>query len=147
MYAVNPQNRQSTGSLQEFVLTAAATDTTGTATVQIYPPIIPSGQFQNVTNSAAAASAVVFQGAASAAAAIVSPTGIAFQKNAFSAAFVPLELPTAVEESYMDNDEETGIYMRYLMQYDGVRDMMIGRFDVMYGITGTYLEGAVRISQ
>lgn len=147
VFAVNPQSRQTTGQLQQFVLTSAATDTTGSATVQIYPPIIPSGQFQNVTNSPAANSAIVFAGATSAGAAIVSPTGVAFQKNAFSAAFVPLELPTAVEESHMEKDDETGVFMRYIQQYDGVRDMMIGRFDVMYGITGTYLEGAVRVSQ
>lgn len=147
VFAVNPQNRQSTGALQQFVLTANATDTTGTATIQIYPPIIPAGQFQNVTNSPAANATIVFAGATSAAAAIVSPTGVAFQKNAFSAAFVPLELPTAVEESHMEHDDDTGIYFRYIQQYDGVRDMMIGRFDVMYGITGTYLEGAVRVSQ
>jgi hypothetical protein len=147
VYAVNPQSRQSTGSLQQFVLTAAATDTAGAATVQIYPPIIPSGQFQNVTNSPATNSAIVFAGATSGGSAIVSPTGIAFEKSAFSAAFVPLEVPTAVEEAYMEKDEDTGIYMRYLMQYDGVRDMMIGRFDVVYGITGSYLEGSVRVSQ
>lgn len=147
VYAVNPQNRQSTGSLQQFVLTSAATDTVGVATLQIYPPIIPSGQFQNVTNSPLTNSAITFVGAASGASAVVSPTGIAMQKNAFSAAFVELELPTAVEESNQDRDPETGIYMRYIMQYDGVRDMMIGRFDVLYGITGAYLEGAVRVSQ
>lgn len=147
VYAVNPQNRQSTGSLQQFVLTAPAADVAGAATVQIYPPIIPSGQFQNVTNTPLTNSAVVFLGESSGASAIVSPAGIAFQKDAFSAAFVPLELPTAVEESYMEKDPETGIFMRYLQQFDGVRDMMIGRFDVMYGITGTYLEGAVRVQQ
>lgn len=147
VYAVNPQNRQSTGSLQQFVLTSTATDTVGTATVNIYPPIIPSGQFQNVTAAPLINAAVVFAGATSAASAIVSPTGVAFQNSAFTAAFVPLEVPTAVEEAYMEYDPETGVYMRYLRQYDGVRDMMIGRFDVLYGITGTYLEGAVRVSQ
>lgn len=147
VYAVNPQNRQSTGSLQQFTLTASAVDTAGVATVYMYPPIIPSGQFQNVTNAPLTNQTITFLGATSGGAAIVSPTGVAWNKNAFSAAFVPLELPTAVEESYMEKDEETGIFMRYLMQYDGVRDMMIGRFDVMYGITGTYLEGSVRVSQ
>lgn len=147
VYAVNPQNRQSTGSLQQFVLTANTVDTTGTAVIPIYPPIIPSGQFQNVTTSPLANATVTFLGATSGASAIVSPAGIAFQKTAFSAAFVPLEVPTAVEEAYMEYDEDTGIYFRYLRQYDGVRDMMIGRFDVLYGITGAYLEGAVRVQQ
>jgi len=147
VYAVNPQNRQSTGSLQQFVLTANTNDTAGVATLPLYPPIIPSGQFQNVTNTPGANQAITFLGATSGGSAIVSPTGIAFQKTAFSAAFVPLEVPTAVEEAYMEYDDETGIYFRYLRQYDGVRDMMIGRFDVLYGITGSYLEGAVRVSQ
>lgn len=147
VFAVNPQNRQSTGSLQQFVLTENINDTAGAAALSIYPPIIPSGQFQNVTNTPLINSSIVFLGAASAASAVVSPTGIALQKNAFTAAFVPLELPTAVEESNMEKDPDTGIYMRYIQQYDGVRDMMIGRFDVLYGLTGSYLEGAVRISQ
>jgi hypothetical protein len=147
VYAVNPQNRQSTGQLQQFVLTANINDTVGAAALPIYPPIIPSGQFQNVTNTPATNSAITFAGATSGGSAIVSPTGIAFHKTAFSAAFVPLEVPTAVEEAHMEYDEETGIYFRFLRQYDGVRDMMIGRFDVLYGITGSYLEGSVRISQ
>lgn len=147
VYAVNPQNRQSTGSLQQFVVTFATVDTTGAASIPIYPPIIPSGQFQNVTNSPADNAALVFLGATSGASAIVSPTGLCFQKGAFTAAFVPLETPKAVEESYMETDPETGVAMRYLLQYDGVRDMYIGRFDVMYGLAGTYLEGAVRVSQ
>ena len=147
VYAVNPQNRQSTGQLQQFVITASTVDASGSATIPIYPPIIPSGQFQNVTNTPAVNSAITFLGATSGGSAIVSPTGIAFHKTAFSAAFVPLEVPTAVEEAHMEYDDMTGIYFRFLRQYDGVRDMMIGRFDVLYGITGSYLEGAVRISQ
>ena len=54
VFAVNPQTRQSTGSLQDFVVQAqvnSAGDTT--ATVVISPAIVPSGQFQNVTNSPA----------------------------------------------------------------------------------------------
>jgi len=147
VYAVNPQSRQSTGSLQQFVVTAATVDVVGTATIPIYPPIIPSGQFQNVSNSPANDATITFLGATSGGAAVVSPTGLAFQKGAFTAAFVPLETPKAVEESYMETDPDTGVSMRYLLQYDGVRDMYVGRFDVMYGLTGTYLEGAVRVSQ
>lgn len=147
VYAVNPQSRQSTGALQQFVVTAPTVDAVGTATIPIYPPIIPSGQFQNVSAAPGNAAAITFLGATSGGSAVVSPTGLAFQKGAFTAAFVPLETPKAVEESYMETDPDTGVSMRYLLQYDGVRDMYVGRFDVMYGLTGTYLEGAVRVSQ
>jgi hypothetical protein len=47
---VNPQSRQTTGSLQQFVVTAdVASDGSGNATVPMYPTMVASGAFQNVT--------------------------------------------------------------------------------------------------
>ena len=52
IYSVNPQNRISTGSLQQFVvLQNFSADGSGNGYVQISPSIISSGQFQNVTAS------------------------------------------------------------------------------------------------
>lgn len=50
VFAVNPSTKQSTGRLQTFtVLSNAASDGSGNATLTISPPIITSGAFQTVT--------------------------------------------------------------------------------------------------
>ena len=63
--AVNPQSRQDTGSLQQFVVTAAAA--ASATSVSISPAITPSGAFQNVTASPANSATITILGAASAA--------------------------------------------------------------------------------
>ena len=58
VYSVDPASKQSTGLLQDFTVLSSSTVTTA-ATVQIYPAIITSGAFQNVSNSPTAGTTVV----------------------------------------------------------------------------------------
>src|SRR6202021_31214 len=66
VFAVNPQNRQSTGALQNFVVvTAANSDSGGNSTIQISPAITTTGAYQNVTGAPANLSAITVKGSAS----------------------------------------------------------------------------------
>src|SRR5262245_8684230 len=59
VYGVNPQSRQSTGKLQQFVVlndTASAAD--GTATIPIAPAIITAGPYQTVLASPASGATI-----------------------------------------------------------------------------------------
>lgn len=143
--AVNPQNRTSTGSLQQFVVTADATaDGSGNATLSIYPAITASGAFQTVTGSPADNAAITLVTRSSAAAAGGDPQNIAFHKDAFTLAMVDLPLPGGVHYASRKNYKNYAI--RAISFYDGTNDKMILRFDVAYVWAALYPELACRIS-
>jgi hypothetical protein len=63
VYAINPQSRQSTGSLMNFVITAtAASNGSGASTLSISPAITTTGAYQNVTASPANSAAITVLG-------------------------------------------------------------------------------------
>ena len=140
VYAVNPQNRQSTGNLMEFTLTAPMVNSTGAATLSISPSIIPSGPFQNVTNGAANTQAIVVKTGAST---LSYPNNLAFCKDAFGLIMVPMPLPNGVHAAARETYK--GISMRYISDYDGVNDIFYTRMDILYGTTTYYPELAVRL--
>ena len=148
VYAVNPQSRTSTQSLQQFVVTApfVAVGGGGTDTITIFPAILPSGQFQNVTASPASGASInVWQGT-------TSPSGkqtsqnIIFHESAFTLASVELEVPGGVDMAYAATDKETGVGLRFVRQYVATTDQWISRFDVLYGYAPLYPELACRIA-
>jgi hypothetical protein len=142
VFAVNPQSRVSTGSLQQFVVLAPVTDASGAITVNISPSITPSGQFQNVTTSPAdnAAISVVGTSGTSYGEAIV------HWKQSFAFASVPLEEPGGIDMGFQETDPETGVSLRYIRQYIASTDQWISRFDVLYGYAPLYPETACIIA-
>lgn len=146
--AVNPQSRQSTGSLQQFVVTAPflAVGAGGNDTIQIFPPIIPSGQFQNVSQSPSNNDAVnVWQGTTSPSAK-ATPQNMAWHESAFTLATVDLEVPGGIDLGYAARDKDTGVSLRFIRQYVATTDQWVSRFDVLYGWAPLYPELACRIA-
>jgi hypothetical protein len=47
---------------------------------------------------------------------------------------------------YEARDKDTGVSMRFVRVFDAVRDQWPCRFDVYYGASPMYTEGAVRIT-
>ena len=129
-YAVNPQSRQSTGALQQFVVTADATGDggTGAVTLAISPSIITSGPFQTVTGYAAS-KALTFIGAASTAYA----QNLAFHRDAFTLVTADLPLPGGVDMASRVSDKDTGLSIRLIRQYNISNDQFPCRMDVLYG--------------
>jgi hypothetical protein len=151
VYAVNPQTRLSTGSLRNFVLQAQAnSDGSGLSTVTILPAIVPSGQFQNVTNSPANGALVnVYNTAAagqSALAGIVTPQAIVWTKQAFAFTSFPGDVPDGVDMGMAAESNKIGVSMRFVRIFDGYRDQFVNRFDVYYGMGPLYQEGACRVA-
>jgi hypothetical protein len=146
VYSVHPQTRQSTGDLQQFVVTAAfSSDGSGNGSVSIFPAITPSGQYQNVTASPADSAAITVFGAASTA----SPQGLLLHKNAFAFVSVPLSDPKSgkgVEEAYQEMDPETGITLSFIRFFDGVNRVHGNRFDCLTGFAKLYPEMACVIA-
>src|SRR5258706_3539629 len=59
VFAINPQNRQSTGSLKNFVITATTQPSaSSTATLSISPALVTSPPYQNVTDGTVSTASV-----------------------------------------------------------------------------------------
>lgn len=141
VFAINPQSRQSTGSLQNFVVTAIAnSDVGGNSTISIYPAITTSGAYQTVSGSPVNLASIVVKGSASTAYA----QNIGFVKDAFGLVTVPMELPQGVD--FAAREMYKGISMRIIRDYDINNDVLPCRLDVLYGTATYYAELAVRLS-
>lgn len=137
--AVNPQSRQDTGSLQQFVVTAAAASSA--TSVSISPAIVTSGPFQNVTASPANSAAITIVGAASAA----YDTNIMYHKDAFTLAMLPMYEPANGTGAKVTQMSDDGFTVKVTQFYDGVNDNNIMRLDVLFGWAATYPELATKV--
>jgi len=129
VYAVNPQTRQSTGSLQQFVCTATATASSGAWTsVAISPAIYTStNALATVDSFPADNAAVTFVGTAS----TQYPQNLVYHKDAITLATADLLLPQGVDMA--SRQVHNGISLRVVRQYDINNDRMPCRIDVLYG--------------
>lgn len=142
VYAVNPQNRQSTGQLRQFVVTAdVSSDGSGNATIGISPSIVTSGAFQNVNAGPADNAAITVLGAAS----TITPQNIAFHKDAFVLGSADLLLPKGVDMASRSASKKVGLSVRMVRQYAISTDAFPCRFDVLYGYKALYPELACRV--
>lgn len=127
VYAVNPQTRQSTGSLQQFVLTADASGSS-TATLSISPPLYTSSNaLATVDSFPQASAAITMLGSASTA----YPQNLIYHRDAISFATADLLLPQGVDMA--SRQVHNGISLRMVRQYDINNDRMPCRIDVLYG--------------
>ena len=142
VYSVNPQSRQSTGSLQQFVCTAdKSSDGSGNLTATISPSITVSGAFQTVTGSPADNAAITVIGAAS----TVSPQGLLHHKDAFTLAMADLPLPQGTDMAARVSDSQLGMSIRMIRDYDITTDKFPCRLDVLFGWATLRPELACRI--
>jgi len=128
-FAVNPQTRESTGSLFQFVALADAT-ASGTAIVVTVAPIYTSANaLATVDSFPVAGKAVVFVGAASSQYA----QNLVYHKDAITFATADLLLPQGVDMAA--RAVHNGISLRVVRQYDINNDRMPCRIDVLYGFS------------
>lgn len=140
--SVNPQSRQNTGALQQFVVTAQVTASAGGAkTIAISPSLVTTGAFQTVTGSPADAALLTVVGAASTA----SPQGVAFHRDAFTLACADLPLPGGVDMAARISDPQLGLSIRMVRAYDINTDNFPCRLDILYGWATLRAELACRL--
>jgi len=127
VYAVNPQTRESTGSLQQFVVTEDLTATT-TGTLKISPAIYTATHALATVNAfPQAAAAVTMLGSAS----VQNPQNLVYHQDAITFATADLLLPRGVDMA--SRQTHNGISLRIVRQYDINNDRMPCRIDVLYG--------------
>ena len=129
VYAVNPQTRQSTGSLQQFTVTADVSVSSGTtATLSVSPAIYTSAHALATVNSFPQNNAVLtFLGGS----ATQYAQNLVYHKDAITFATADLLLPQGVDMA--SRQVHNGISMRIVRQYDINNDRMPCRIDVLYG--------------
>lgn len=140
VFAVNPQSRQSTGVLAQFVVTSDLA--VGATSIPLSPALVTSGAFQNVSASPTSGSPFLIVGAASTA----YQTNVAYHKDAFTLAMVPMWAPKG-GKGVIDVAQESydGFTVKVTNFYDGVNDNAIWRLDVLFGWAATYPELSAKI--
>lgn len=141
VYAVHPITKATQSNLQNFVATSDVTaDAGGNAVVGIYPTIYDatSGGLQTVSVLPADDAAVTFIGAASSA----YTNNLAYHKDAFRMASVPLVLPTNAEFAVQETHK--GVTVRIVRDWEQKTGEMITRVDFLGGFVATRPEFAYR---
>lgn len=139
--AVNPETKQSTGSLQQFVVTAdVSSDGSGNLTAVISPAIITAGAYQNVSGSPADNAAITVVGTASTSYA----ESLAFHRDAITFATADLILPRGMDMAARETVD--GVSARFVRGFDITNDRMITRMDILFGWAVPRPEWACRIT-
>ena len=138
VYAVNPQTRESTGSLFQFVALADVTAST-TASVTVAAMYSASQALATVDALPVASAAVTFLGAAS----TQYPQNLIYHRDAITFATADLLMPQGVDMA--SRQVHNGISLRVVRQYDINNDRLPCRIDVLYGYSVIRPQMAVRL--
>lgn len=130
VFSVNPQNYQSTGTLQQFVVTQTVSDSTGAITaLMVSPPIITSGQLQTVTASPVDNAVITVLGATG----VTYAAGLAWVKEAVVMVMADLVMPEGGALSERIASKPLGFSLRFVKQYNALSDQNLARIDCLYG--------------
>lgn len=143
---VNPISRADLGYLKQFVVTADVTSNASTSTdspVAISPAIVFDGKaYDNVTNKAADGKIITVvnnDGADG----TTHAANLAFHKNAFALAMVPMVMPDGAV--WKGQETADGFSIRVVKDYDIANDIEIIRLDILYGVKTIYPDIAGRL--
>ena len=147
--SVNPLSYQSTGRLQQFVVTADTTSVgVDMATLPISPAIITSGAFQTVDSVPASGAAINVWNVGTASvvmSATSSPTGFVYHPDAFAFVMADLEQPGAGARSSTVRSKQFGIAIRMVEQYQIATDQNPSRLDILIGAATVQARLACRV--
>ena len=138
-YAVNPQTRETTGSLYQFVALTDATAAAGDWTVTVAPMYSAAHALATMDALPVASAVVTFLGSASGQYA----QNLVYHKDAITFATADLLLPQGVDMAA--RAVHNGISLRVVRQYDINNDRMPCRIDVLYGYRAIRPQMAARI--
>jgi hypothetical protein len=148
--SVNPLSYSDNGRLQQFVVTATTSDSSGAmATLPISPSIITSGALQTVSASPANNAVITVLGATAAAsgtlATTTSPQSFVYHPDAFAFVMADLMKPGAGAESTTVRSKSLGFSIRMVEQYQIGTDQNPSRLDILIGATTIQARLAARV--
>jgi hypothetical protein len=133
VYDVNPVTKATLPHLKQFVITTDVTTTnpnTNATVLTIYPAIISSGAYQNVSAAPADNAAITYVGTAS----TIYPQNLVFHRNAYALAMVPIAQAPSGAGVSQSTERYKGLSLQWSAQYDITNARMIYRLDAMYGV-------------
>lgn len=144
---VNPMTRRSPGPLvaKTFAITQAlvAVGGAGADTINILPPIYgPTSQYQNVDALPANGAALTLWPGTASPNGKSGTVGLALSKSAFALVGAKLYVPKAVEDAGQAHDKKTGMNVRKVKVWDGIRSVEINRMDSIGGFGNLYQDNA-----
>lgn len=138
--SVNPQSRQSTGQLQQFVVTADGTsDGSGLLTISISPALNSTGAYQSISALPADNAALTVVGTE----ATEYPVNMTYHRDAFVLGTADLILPKGTDMA--SRQVHNGVSIRIIRDYDINNDKLPCRLDILYGWKTVYAELASRL--
>ena len=140
VYMVNPQTKQTIATLQQFTVASTVSDVAGTVTMSVYPAIVTTGGFQNVSRAPASGDAINMLGGSG----VVTQNALAFDRDAIMLATKEL-MPYSVGIGKTTTDDQTRIPIRVQQMPDIRTNQEILRFDVMAAWATLYSQLGVRI--
>lgn len=138
VYKVNPETKETTGALQQFVVTEAASSA-NEHSLTVSPAMYTTGAKQNVDAFPADGAAVTAVGTYSTA----YPENLVFHPEAYTFASANLEMPSDV--GFKAQMAQDGINIRILRQYDINSANYPMRLDVFFGFLAQRPEFGCRV--
>jgi hypothetical protein len=142
VFAVNSVTKAPLPFLRQFTVVEDANSgaSTGPAALKIYPAIIASGAFKNVSAAPADDADITVLGTGGTS----HRQNLVFHKNAFALAMVPMIAPPGAVE--VSRKSYKGTSVRLIPTYDGTNDKSNFRLDVLYGFKAIDPRLATRLS-
>jgi hypothetical protein len=138
---VNRMTRRVAGKAvnRTFTITQDVTTSATTATIYFLPAIYgPGSAYQNVDALPADTAAMTLWPGTTSPNGKVGTVGVGLTRFAFGLVGAKLYLPTAVEKAGQAQDPDTGISVRKVKQWDGMRSVVINRMDSLFGMGNLY---------
>jgi hypothetical protein len=139
VYKVNPETKETTGALQQFVVTTAASCTTNAVSLTVSPAMYTTGAKQNIDAFPTDGATITMVGTASTA----YPENLVFHPEAYTFASANLEMPGDV--GFKAQMAQDGINIRILRQYDINSANYPMRMDVFFGFLAQRPEFGCRV--
>lgn len=139
VFSVNPQTRKSTGSLQEFVVTADLT-ASSTGTLSVAPAMYTADHpFATISAFPQATAVVTMRGSANTA----YPQNLVYDKDSIAMVTVDPAMPEG--GAMVSRKQYKGISMTVVKDFDIMNYRNICRIDIIYGFAVIRPEGVVRL--
>ncbi len=135
---INPDTKQSTGRLKQFVV--GANYAGGAGSVTLGQALFKTGPYQNISVDIPDNTALTLVGAASTS----FPRNFAIHRDSVVMATADLELPQGVDMA--NRATMDGCSLRFVRAYDITSDKFIGRFDILWGAKVVRPEWGVQIT-
>lgn len=128
---VNPMSYQSTGEVQQFLITApGSSDGSGNLTLNISPSIVIAGATQTVDASPANNAALTILGAANE----QTPSGIAHHRDCIALVMADLPMPKGVDMAGVRGDDQLKLSIRFVRDFETRTGQWLTRLDVIFGV-------------